>query len=381
MVMEEGATREIAAAEVTPEELASRLGTENEPVVLDVRDPDEFDAWAIAGAVNVPLGELSDRIASDATLRELTRRDTAVRDVVVVCASGRRSGLATEALRAAGVPARSLAGGMSSWSQVQDTASCDLDALRVVQVRRRGKGCLSYVAGAGGEALVADPSLEVQRYLSVAAGQGWRITRVFDTHLHADHVSGARALAEAAGARLCLSEAEPFAFAYDPVEDGMHFSLGAGAVDVEVIATPGHTPGSVMLHLGGVALVSGDTLFVGGVGRPDLADRPEEDARSLYRSLRAVRARANGTALVLPAHFDGSAAVVPNEVLAAPLDAIFASLPPLSWDEPSFVAWTAARAKARPPRYLEILRINAGEVSIDCEEARLLELGPNRCAA
>ena len=118
----------------------------------------------------------------------------------MVCASGGRSSQATDALARAGWDAHNLTGGMAAWGTVYDTAELPAGAATIVQVRRRGKGCLSYVIGSGDEAFVVDPSLDLDQYLEVAADKGWRITRVFDTHLHADHLSGARALAAATGA-------------------------------------------------------------------------------------------------------------------------------------------------------------------------------------
>ena len=101
---------------------------------------------------------------------------------------------------------------MAAWANVYDTAELSVGAATIVQVRRRGKGCLSYVVGSGDEAYVVDPSIAISHYLEVAAEKGWRITKVFDTHLHADHLSGAPGLAEATGASLYLNPADTFAF-------------------------------------------------------------------------------------------------------------------------------------------------------------------------
>jgi glyoxylase-like metal-dependent hydrolase (beta-lactamase superfamily II) len=142
------------------------------------------------------------------------------------------------------------------------------------------------VVGAGEEAFVVDPSLETDRYMDEAARRGWRITRVYDTHLHADHISGARALAGATGASLHLNPADAFEFAFVPLADGHYFELGGQVhFGVSVFSTPGHTRGSTVFEIGGRAILTGDTLFIDGVGRPDLAERAEEFAHDLYRSL------------------------------------------------------------------------------------------------
>ena len=175
---------------------------------------------------------------------------------------------------------------MAAWGTVYDTVELAAGAATIVQVRRRGKGCLSYVIGSGDEAFVVDPSLDLDHYLAVAADKGWRITRVFDTHLHADHLSGARDLAAATGASLHLNPADTFAFDYTPLTDGDRHQLPGGVeMSVAALHTPGHTMGSTIYVVGDDAVLTGDTLFVDGVGRPDLADRAEEFAHNLYRSL------------------------------------------------------------------------------------------------
>lgn len=356
-------------AEVSAEELARLLGTARAPVLVDVREPDEFGAWAIPGARNVPLPALEHHLTSIAHDRR----------VVVVCASGQRSARAAGTLRAAGVDAANLVGGMLAWAGVYDTASMEIGPFAAVQLRRRGKGCLSYVVASGGKAMVVDPSTDIERYLKAASELGWRVTCVVDTHLHADHVSGARALATAAGATLRLSGGDQLRFAYSALGDGDRLELGGATV--QVLATPGHTPGSIVLDLDGRALLTGDTLFVDGVGRPDLADRAREYAEELYRSLHALLSNRSDDVLVLPAHYGDAVEVVPGVPVAAHLGDVRAAIPQLDWDRERFVSWASTRATARPPSYVEIVRLNAGETTVSAEEVQALELGPNRCSA
>ncbi len=358
--------------QITADELVDRLGGARPPMVVDVREPEEFVEWSITGARNIPMSELGARVA------ELDHH----REVVVVCARGARSRTVVEALGAAGVPALGLLGGMEAWASAYDTALVDLDIAEIVQVRRRGKGCLSYVVGAGDEAFVVDPSLDTGRYLDVAAQKGWRITRVFDTHLHADHVSGARSLAAEVGASLHLNPADTFAFSFEPLADGQWFELGPNVhFGVTTFAAPGHTKGSTMLEVGGRAVLTGDTLFVDGVGRPDLAERVEEFAHDLYRSLHTKLLALPENVLVLPAHYGDKVEVLAGAPVAATLAALRGSLEQLGWDEPTFVAWAASRATPRPPNYAEIIGVNMGRHDLSAEDSLRLELGPNRCAA
>lgn len=357
--------------DVDPAELAARLGTDDAPFVLDVREPDEFAEWSIPTATNVPLAELP---------RHLTEvpRD---REVVVTCAEGGRSSRAAEVLAAAGVTVANLRGGMGAWAKVYDWVTLEVGDVRIVQVRRRGKGCLSYVVGVGGEAFVVDPSIETGVYDEIAAEHGWRITRVFDTHLHADHVSGARALAAARHATLHLNPADPFTFPYEPLRDGERFTLGGTATfHVAASSTPGHTQGSTIYTIDDRAVLSGDTIFVDGVGRPDLAERAEEFAHNLYRSLHGTVLALAPDTLVLPAHYGDDVVVRPDAAVGTTLAELHASLPELALDEEEFVAWATARATPRPPNYVEIVNVNMGRSQPSADDLRALETGPNRCA-
>jgi glyoxylase-like metal-dependent hydrolase (beta-lactamase superfamily II) len=358
--------------EISASDVAARLGTDREPFILDVREPDEVAEWAIPGAINIPAGELAQRAG------EIPRDE----QVVVVCASGGRSAQATSALARSGWDAHDLRGGMAAWATVYDTAELQAGAATIVQVRRRGKGCLSYVVGSGDEAYVVDPSIEISHYLEVAADKGWQITKVFDTHLHADHLSGARDLASASGANLYLNPADTFAFDYTPLRDGDHYELPGGvALSVAAMHTPGHTMGSTMYFVGDDAVLTGDTLFVEGVGRPDLADKAEEFAHNLYHSLQERVLTLPDDTFVLPGHYSEGVPVHPHEPVGAPLADLRRTLEPLQLDEDDFVVWATARAVPRPPSYVEIIKANMGRPETPIALLQTLELGPNRCSA
>lgn len=357
--------------QLTASELASRLGSDRPPFVLDVRNPDEHAAWKIPTSINIPVTELADR------LTELPK-DT---ELVVYCAAGGRSAQASSVLVEAGYDVAELAGGMNSWAEVYDEAELEVGGATVVQVRRRAKGCLSYVVGAREDAFVVDPSADVEVYERLAAQRGWHIRRIFDTHLHADHLSGARLLARRTGATLHLNPADTFDFEYEPLRDRDEFALPGGTpFGVSVLHTPGHTEGSTIFRVGDGALLTGDTLFVDGVGRPDLAERAEEFARNLYRSLTEQVLPAGDAVMVLPSHYGDNVEVRPGEPVGATVGELVERLAPLRYDEPEFVRWAAASATDRPPNYVEIIQANMGRARLGYEELRRLELGPNRCS-
>ncbi len=352
-------------------ELACLLGTDDAPLVLDVRDPDEFSRWSIPGAVNIPAGELGER------LTELPGD----REVVTVCDSGRRSAQAVRVLDAAGLRAADLLGGMQAWGRTYDDVALEAGGARVVQVRRRGKGCLSYLVGAGDRAFVVDPSADVEVYLGLARAHGWQVERIFDTHLHADHLSGARALRDATGATLHLNPADTFDFDYEPLADGQGFELPGGpGLAVRAVHAPGHTRGSTTYLVDGAALLTGDTLFVESVGRPDLADRAEAFAGALYTTLHQKILVLPDSVLVMPGHYGDTVTVRPDDPVAAALGELRRHLDPLGYDEAAFVAWAAGRSTVKPPNYHAIIEANMGRTDAPLDTLRDLESGPNHCA-
>jgi glyoxylase-like metal-dependent hydrolase (beta-lactamase superfamily II) len=354
-----------------PAELVARLGTSDELFVVDVREPVEFAAWSIPSAINIPLGELAGRVSEV----------PADREVVTVCATGSRSSSAAEILSRMGRRVANLAGGMARWATTYDAVTLEFDDVRLVQVRRRGKGCLSYLVGAADEVFVVDPSVDTEVYFRLADEHGWRITRVFDTHLHADHLSGARLLAEAADAHLHLNPADTFEFAYEALGEEDRFELPGGVTfRVAAIHTPGHTRGSSIYVVADRFVLSGDTLFVDSVGRPDLAERAEEFAHNLYRSLHEKVLALPDDALVLPGHYSDHVVVRPDRPVGATLGELRRALAPLSYDEEEFVAWATARSAPRPPNYAAITQANMGRSLARLTELRELELGPNRCS-
>jgi glyoxylase-like metal-dependent hydrolase (beta-lactamase superfamily II) len=340
------------------------------PFLLDVREPDEFRDWKIAGAVNIPLGTLGEHLDEIPTNR----------DVVVICARGARAQQGADILLEAGRSSLILDGGMGEWASAYDTVEIHLGGADVIQVRRRGKGCLSYVIGAGDRAVVIDPSLNLDLYIKVATDHGWSISDVVDTHLHADHISGARELVALTGATLRLSPNDPFTYGFSALHDGDDIELADGVnLTVSAVAVPGHTEGSTLYQLGDVAIFTGDTLFLESVGRPDLADKVEEFAHNLYRSLHERVLPLSDDVLVFPSHYGDAVPVHFGEAVVKSLGELRSSLPALKFPESEFVQWAVENVKDRPPNYQHIVKVNAGLLPLT-DEAAELELGPNRCA-
>lgn len=351
---------------------------EQRPVtVIDVRTDEDRGQWAIPGSVHVNAYEAL-QAGKPGRLADVTFSPG--RPLVTVCNAGRVSQTAADLLSTRGLDARSLAGGMKAWSLAWNTADVPLSepSIRVIQVRRTGKGCLSYVVGSGGDAAVVDPSLPPNVYIDLASRHGWRIRYVFETHVHADHLSRARQLAERAHAALLLPEQKRVRFPFTAVADGDRIRVGTATITA--CRTPGHTDESTSYALNEEAVFTGDTLFTRGVGRPDLhadAEGARRRARALFGSVTRLTALPPEI-LVLPAHasepvaFDGQAVCARMKDVAIALSEWLAS-------EQTFVDRVTSRLPAPPPNFTRIVELNeAGDFPEG--DPTDLEAGANRCA-
>ena len=177
-------------------------------------------------------------------------------------------------------------------------------------------GCLahaSYMLGSGGEAAVVDPQRDVEIYLKAADEQGLKIRHIFETHLHADFVSGHLELAERTGARIYIGAEAGAIFPHVAMRDGSEVRFGK--LRITALETPGHTPEGICLVVTDEekspnpwAVLTGDTLFIGDVGRPDLSKThtPQQLAGSLYDNLHGKLMKLGDKVLVYPAHGAGS---------------------------------------------------------------------------
>jgi glyoxylase-like metal-dependent hydrolase (beta-lactamase superfamily II) len=300
--------------------------------------------------------------------------------VITVCGVGKTSQIAAEQLVAREIPAWSLEGGMKAWSLAWNTANVPLQdqAVQVIQVRRTGKGCLSYLISDGEKATVIDASLDPQVYLDLAQQRRWQITSVLDTHIHADHLSRSRQLAEQSGAMLFLPDQRRVLFPFTAIGDGN--ILDIGKMRLVAIHTPGHTGESTCYLLNDQVLFTGDTLFPTGVGRPDLASSaidPRLCAEALYQSLHKLRAWPAET-LVLAGHtsvpvpFDGIPIVTTLAEINEKVSLLHAT-------HADFVRVLLGRLPATPPNYDRIVALNERGLLPEVAVTEL-EAGANRCA-
>ncbi|WP_243290939.1 MBL fold metallo-hydrolase [Bacillus sp. FJAT-47783] len=367
---------------MTSKEVTKKLMNKEELFILDVRNESDFQDWRIEGenvtSVNVPYFHLIDGV--DEILDKLPKEN-----VLVVCAKEGSSLFVAEQLSEAGIENVSyLKGGMKSWSAyLYQTKVYHDENVKVYQFIRVGKGCLSYMVLSGNEALVVDPLRFTTVYENVAKQEGVQITHVVDSHLHADHISGGKELAEKTGAIYYLMKSEGAIFDFAALENYSQIQFEKVNLQVLAVKTPGHTPGSVSFFINDKLLFSGDTIFVGGLGRPDLGGKAHEWAHDLYDTIYEKVASIADDVVVLPGHYASLDDELNDEgFIGANLGEIRSKVEMMQGkNKEEFVEMVAANVNTEtPPNFEDIVAVNRGVKEVTEEEMVELEIGPNRCA-
>ena len=368
---------------ISVHDLHDRMSSPEGAFVLDVRASGAYQEWRIQDkgvtSVNIQNSKLKEH--GPEAYPELPKD----KEIVAVCAKGIAAQETVDILSSKGYKVSFLEGGMQSWSEFYyPVLVSQSDDLELLQVLRPAKGCLSYFLASKGEGIVVDASRHIDEYLKIAKEQGIQIRHVLDTHLHADHISGGEALAKAAGAKYWIGEGEMQGSTtrdYNALRDGLKLEFGSSTLEVLAIPTPGHTPGSTSFLVNNQFLISGDTVFVNGLGRPDLGGKAREWAKMLYETVVSKLNKLSDDIIVLPAHYSDFREITNAGYVGAVLGDLRQSNELLQGgDEDVFTESVAGRAGATPPNYETIVNINRGTVQVSAQEASDLEVGPNRCA-
>jgi glyoxylase-like metal-dependent hydrolase (beta-lactamase superfamily II)/rhodanese-related sulfurtransferase len=358
---------------ITNQNLWESIKTNDKDVfLLDVREPQEFSEFKIPGAVNIPLSELFAQNSEQQIPKN--------KKIVTICSHGNRSMVATFALAQKGMDATSLEGGMSRWNQVLNHTKLvkeDNDGLDIIQIEKVGKGCLSHIINSKGEAIVIDPTHPTSKYIDIAKNEGFKISKVIDTHQHADHVSAAKDLAKLADAELYFSAKEEYNTPSKKIDDGDIIQIGDK--QIKVIHTPGHTAGSMTLIVDDKFAFCGDILFIDEVGRPDLRDNVEKFASNLHNTLHNKILQFSSNVKIFPSHHNEQTKPTKNGIFYTTID-IAKKLPMLNLDKDEFVKRISKIITPKPMNYSLIIRVNKGQIPIMSEQIPDLEMGPNRCS-
>ncbi|MYL34736.1 MBL fold metallo-hydrolase [Pontibacillus yanchengensis] len=365
------------------QQVANKVLNQKPLFILDVRNESEFQDWKIEGnsveIINKPYFDLLEGV--DHILDELPKEN-----VLVVCAKEGSSIMVADMLDEAGLKeVYYLEGGMKAWSEYLEPIKVgDLsDGGELYQFVRLGKGCLSYMVISQAEAMIIDANRMIQPYLDFAEDHGLTIKHVADTHLHADHISGGRKIAEEVDAAYWLppKDAPEATFHFESLEDQKEIQVGNTNIQVEALYTPGHTIGSTSFVIDNQYLLSGDILFVKSIGRPDLAGKAEDWVGDLRNSLYNRYKELSEELLVLPAHFGSMDEMQESGIVGKKLGELYKDNKGLQVDnEQDFRRMVTENLPPQPNSHEEIRQVNMGKLNPDEERQREMEIGPNRCA-
>jgi glyoxylase-like metal-dependent hydrolase (beta-lactamase superfamily II) len=372
------------AATVTPLELFKEIAEGRVPEILDVRNIDEFEAAPVEGPRPVPTRNVPVYRVFEELEEECARtRD----DAVVICGQGNGSELVAEEFEALGKTVRSLEGGTDAWNRLLVPFEVpDLPApVRVWQFQRPAKACLSYVVGVPGErCIIVDPTRQPAPYLELAAEHGMEVAHVVDTHVHADHISGGPALSAELGVEYHLPPEDcggVVPFPNRSLKDGDVLDLGAAQVRVMSMHLPGHTPGTIALLVSEAVLLAGDTVFVRGLGRPDLTGQADELARDLFRSVHERLRPLDPGTILAPAHWSSAEEIDDRGLVVTTLEDVFTATLLNERAMDRFVQEIVTSLPAAPETYDTIRLVNSGKLAPPEDEVDILDVGRNQCAA
>jgi glyoxylase-like metal-dependent hydrolase (beta-lactamase superfamily II) len=366
-------------------ELYDWLVQRQEMVVLDVRNKVDFARFQVESPYPFTLLNISyfDFMEIEEECVAQVPRGLPVR---VVCAKEGSAKFVAEILEKHGfTDIAYLAGGIKSWGNLLVPVLLNPDEeYRLYQFIRPGKASCSYGLISGKELMLFDPSRDSDFYLDFAKAHGCRLRATLETHLQADYIAGSRILAEKTGADFY---ANPGDFTgtkinYLPLVDGQEITFAHPGPTVQAMFTPGHTPGSTSYLIDDRFLITGDTLFIQSIGRPDLGGQVEAWSDKLFDTLQKVKSL-SGDLVILPGHYMSWDEAGEELTFAASLNKtiehnrdIFAIA-----DKAGFLNFIKGNMRQQPEEYATIRKINANLEQVDDDKAEELDLGKNECAA
>ncbi|MED1203930.1 MBL fold metallo-hydrolase [Heyndrickxia acidicola] len=373
----------MAVKAMNPHEVTQKVFYKETMFILDVRNDSDFQDWKIEGEnfsyLNVPYFELLDGV--EGILNQLPKDQ----DILVVCAKEGSSRFVADMLSEEGISVFYLAGGMKAWGEHLEPVKVGelKNGGEIYQFVRIGKGCLSYMVISNGEAALIDATRMVDTFVDFAKDKNVKITNVLDTHLHADHISGGRSIAEKTNAQYWLppKDATEVIFEYQPLENGNEIIIGNSSISIQALYSPGHTIGSTSFIVDDKFLLSGDILFIDSIGRPDLAGRAEDWVMDLRETLYKRYKELSDKLIVLPAHFMISDELNEDGSVSETLGNLFEKNHGLNIEDmDEFRKMVTENLPPQPNAYQDIRKTNMGKICPDIDTQREMEIGPNRCA-
>ena len=361
--------------------------------IVDVRspilvNPNDYSIEEGYDFLNIPYVDFQDNL--QAALEKLPKNDT----LIFMCRSGRKTRIVMEILKDEPLDMLWVEGGLNAWRNFYQTRPVlESDSGSIYQISRPGRGDLSYVIISNGEAAVIDVMRGIEHYIDFIKSKQARLISIFDSHNHADRISGGRFLSQATAApyykhpydAIHLIDRLPMAAPYQPLWDGDHFQVGAFSIDT--IWFPGHTLGMSNFLLttpeNKTFLFTGDGIFINSIGRPDLMGVGTSWAHLLYTSLQnRLDSSITDDTILLPAHFQLFNEQEGDGLYQRSYGRLKQENPMLRpMTEKAFTDLVLRDIPVAPEEYIEILRINHALLEVDEERASELESGKNLCSA
>lgn len=366
----------------TASELFKWLCAKPDFILLDVRNEKEFANWSVEGPhlcayINIPYYNFIEDVAGSIAMIPKNEK------IRVVCSKEGSAKYVAEQLTQSGFKdVGYLKEGIVGWGNALIPHKVNNDnKFELYQCIRPGKASCSYFLISNGEAMVFDPSRNVEVYTSLADAAGAKIVRSFETHRQADYISGCQLIKAATGCTIMANQNDfdGADFEYEPVADGNTYSCGG--IEVKAIHTPGHTMGSTCYMIDGTYLISGDTIFIKSAGRPDLGGKWEEWSRVLYLTLFVKMRDLDDNLIVLPGHYVEWKEANEQIIFAEKLGVLKQRVDAYQIDnELHFKEFVKDNMRQQPGIYTEIRRVNGGWVTPTPEEADIMDLGKNECS-
>jgi len=365
-------------------EWVTRAGEEF--LLLDVRVNEEFDRFKVEGPflsdmVNVPYVEFVEHE------EESVAKVPAAEKVRIVCAKEGSAKYVGEILVNHGFKdVRYLEGGIKTWGNMlaPELVASD-DGYKLFQFIRPGKASCSYGLIYNDEMVLFDPSRNIEFYQRFAENNGARIVKSCETHLQADYISGSQQIAAACGAHILGHENDfkEAAFKYQKIADDQVYTFSKGGPEIKALHMPGHTPGSTSYLIDNQYLITGDTVFILSIGRPDLGGKAEEWSKLLYHTLKTKIAELKDDLIILPGHYMDWSEANPSRIFSDTLGNIKnknSDIYGIS-SETEFIEFIKNNMRPQPEVYAEVRKVNAGLLEVDAEKQEIMDLGKNECAA
>lgn len=365
-------------------DLYSWLIAKEDMIVVDVRNKVDFNRFKVESPYPFTMLNISyfDFMEIE---EECVAKIPKGKPIKVVCAKEGSAKFVAEILDKHGLgDIGYLEGGIKSWGNLLVPVLLNPgESYEFYQFIRPGKASCSYGLIKDDQLMLFDPSRNANYYLDFARLHNCRLIRTFETHLQADYIAGSRILSEQTGAEFLANEAD-FTGAkikYTPLKDGTDYGF-AGSIPVTALFTPGHTPGSTSYLIDNRFLISGDTVFIHSVGRPDLGGKVDSWSDMLFDTLNNLKKLPDET-MVLPGHYMNWDEANDKLTFAATLAAtreynknIYALT-----DKKAFLEFIKSNMRKQPDEYATIRKINANLEQVDGDKAEELDLGKNECAA